>query len=138
MQVRVGPALERIGITGLHVRIVALPVDLLEALPGVLLGEESLNRLNRLHVRIAVIEIPIRERQVHGLVQRVDVARAVVAHGLEVHVLQNVEGLQQHGTLHPARELVDLDPLVVGHHRFLGVDLPVREILQRVETTLFL
>ena len=53
-----------------------------ETLARVLLRQQALDRLDRRHVRVAVVEVAIGERQVHRLIQRVNVARAVVAHRL--------------------------------------------------------
>src|SRR3979490_3648825 len=57
-----------------------------------------------------------------------DVTGAVIPHRLEIEILENVERLQHHRTLHPGRELVDVDPRVAGVHRLLDLYLPVGEI----------
>ena len=67
-----------------------------------------------------------------------DVLGGVVAHRLDIEVLKNIQSLKEHRTLHPVRELVHFDALVGGHYRFFDVHLPVGEIVQRVESTLFL
>jgi hypothetical protein len=59
----------------------------------------------------------------------VQVARGVVAHRLEVEVLEDIERLQHHRALHPGVELVDLDTAVGGAAGRLDLDLPAREVL---------
>ena len=135
-QERVGPALERIRIARLDVGIVGVPLDELRALARVLLREQARDRLRGREVRIAVVEVAVGEGEVHRLVQRVDVARGVVAHRLQVHRLQDVQRLQHHRALHPGVQLVDVDVLVARLHRLLDVDLPRREVLHRDEPAL--
>ncbi len=60
-----------------------------------------------------------------------DVARAVVAHPLQVEVLEDVERLQHCRALGPAVELVDIDAAVARAARLLEPDAPVREIFLR-------
>ena len=121
--------MERIRIARTHVRIIAFPVDLISPQLRVLLGQQPLHRLFRREVRIAVVEVPIGEGQVHGLVEHVDVARTVVAHRLQIEVLEDVEDLVHDRPLGPLLQLVDLDAFVRRHHRLFDVDLPVGEVL---------
>ena len=65
------------------------------------------------------------------------VAGAVVAHALEVEILQKIERLQHHRSLRPTRELVYRDPLVAGGYRFLDLYLPAGEIGDGVQSALF-
>ncbi len=95
----------------------------------ILLAEQSLDRLLGREIDVAVIEIAIGEGQVHGLIDGVDVARGVVAHGLEIDVLQDVERLQHGRSLRPDVELVDVDSLVGGADRLLDAHLPARQVL---------
>ncbi len=67
-----------------------------------------------------------------------DVLRAVVAHRLEVEVLQDVERLEQRRSLHPAVQLVDVDAAVVGVRGLLEFDAPAREVLLRDQAALLL
>ncbi len=128
--------LEGIRIARPGVGIVLLPVDQLGAFARVGLGEQALDRLGGREVRIAVVEVAVGVREVHRLVQRVDVAGAVVAEGLDVELLEDVQRLEHDRALHPVRQLVDLDPLVVGADRLLDVDLPAVQILHRDQPAL--
>ena len=80
MEPRVGPAFEWVGIARPQVGVVAGPIDLPESLPGVILRKQTANGFFGWEIGIAVVKIPIGERQVHDLVERVNVARGVVAH----------------------------------------------------------
>ena len=66
-----------------------------------------------------------------------DVAGAVVAHRLQIRVFEKVEGLQHDRTLNPGLEFVHLQSFVGRHDRFFYVDLPVRQVLERVQASLF-
>ena len=129
-QVAIGvlAALEGIGIARAHVRIVALRAHLGQPPLRILLAEQSLHRLLGRKVDVAVIEVAVGEGQVHGLIDGVDVARGVVAHGLEIDVLQDVERLQHGRPLRPGVELVDVDPLVCRADRLLEAHLPARQV----------
>ena len=131
MQIGIRLAHKGIRIPGLDIGIVALPVDLAGPLGRVFLRKQPVDRLLWREIRIAVIEVAVGKGEVHRLVQRVDVAGAVVPHRLQVEVLEDVEGLQHHGALHPRGELVDLDSFVRGHHGLFDVDLPVGEVVGR-------
>ncbi len=139
-QVEIGilPALERIRIAGPGGRVVAIAADRRRALLRVFLREQPAPRLVRREVRVAVVEVAIGEREVHRLVHRVDVARAVVAHRLQVEVLEQVERLQQRRSLRPGVELVDLDASIAGVQRLLDQRLPLREVGFGDEAALFL
>ncbi len=130
------PALERIRVAGLDAGIVLLPVDQLGAFFGVFFGEQSFDRLLRRKIRIAVIKIPIRKSQVHGLIERVDILRAVEAHRFQIEILQHIQRLQHDRALHPAVELVNVNPLVIRHHGVFNVDFPIRQIFHRVQPAL--
>ena len=67
-----------------------------------------------------------------------DVAGRVVPHGADVQPLQDVERLEQDRALDPGGQLVDVDALVGGADGLLEVDLPVGEIGEGVQTSLFL
>jgi hypothetical protein len=123
--------LVRIRVAGSHERLVALPVDLGETVARVVLRQQALDRLHGWHVRIAVVEVAIRERKIHRLVQRVNVACAVVPHAAQVDVLEQVQRLQHHGTLNPVIQLVDVDSLVSRDGGIFDMDLPAIEILHR-------
>ncbi len=137
VQIRVRLPHERIGISRPDPGIVPLPVDQLGPFPRVLLRQQPVHGLLRRKVGIAVIEIAVGECEVHGLIQRVDVPAAVVAHRLKVEVLQDIQGLEHDRPLHPGGELVDLDALVSRHDRLFNMDLPTGQIFQRDERTLF-
>ena len=117
------------GPSGLHQR---------RALPGVVLREQALDRFLGREVRIAVIEVAVGKREVHRLVHRVDVAPAVVAHALQVEVLEDVERLQHRRALGPAVELVHVDAAIRRVPRLLELDAPVREVVLRDLAALFL
>lgn len=87
--------------------------------------------------RIAVIEVAIRVREVHGLIQRMDITCAVISHGPQVEVLEDVECLQHDRPLLPRCQLVDLDPLVVGVYGLFDLHLPVGQIGFREQPALF-
>ncbi len=67
-----------------------------------------------------------------------DVARRIVFHRLQIRVLQNVERLEQCGSLLPERELIDGDSLVGRADRLLDADLPVGQVLHRNEPAFLL
>ena len=126
-------ALEGIGIARLHRGIVPLPVDLREPRLRVVLGQEPANRLLGREVGIAVVEVAVGEGEAHRLVEGVDVGGRVVAHRLEVRLLQEVERLEHRRALLPEGKLVDGDPLVRGADRLLDPHPPARQVLHRDE-----
>ena len=138
ISVRIPAALERIRIAGPRVRVVAIHADRRGTLLRVLLREQALRRLCGRKVRVAVIEVAIGEGEVHRLVDRVDVICAVVTHRAHVEVLEDVQRLQQRRALRPDVELVDLDAAVTGAERLLDERLPLREVVERDQATLFL
>ena len=137
-QVGIGPALEWIRIARLDVGIVVIGIDEAGALSRVLLRQQSADRLLGRKRGVAVIEVAIGEREVHRLIQRVDVAGAVVAHRLQIEVLEDIERLQHHGSLRPWLELVHVDAAILCHYGRFCFDLPVGEIRKRDEPTLLL
>ena len=64
------------------------------------------------------------------------VARAVVAHRIDIDSLEHVERLQHHRALLPLRQLEDLDAFVVRRERFLDLDLPAGQIVHGEEAAL--
>ena len=69
----VGASLEGVRIARSHAGIVFRPVDLFRAGLRVVLRQQALDRFLRRDVGVAVVEIAIREREVHRLVDGVDV-----------------------------------------------------------------
>ena len=135
---RVGASLEGIGVAGPDVGVVPVRAHPGKALLRVLLREEARHRLLRGKGGVAVVEVAVGEGHAHGLVDGVDGARGVVAHRLQVHVLEDVEGLEHRRALGPDRELVDVDALVRGLDGLLELHLPAGEILLREEPALLL
>ena len=68
MHERVVTALEFVWITRADSRIVLFRIDLLRTLFRILFREQTLDRFFRRVVRIAVVKIPVGERQAHCLV----------------------------------------------------------------------
>jgi len=113
--------LKLIGIAGCDPWIVLLGIDLLCALPRVVLGQQPLYRFFRWIVRVAIIKIAVREGQVHGLVKRVYVPRRVVSQVRDIEIFENIQRLQQDWALDPGRELVNLDAPITGLDRRLEI-----------------
>ena len=130
-------SLEVVGVPRAGVLVVLLPVDRLVACAGVALRQQSFERLLWRVVGIAVVEVAVGEGEVHRLVEGVDVAGRVVAHRLEVGVLQDVQRLEHDRPLYPGGQLVHVDAAVVRADRLLDVDLPLVEIGHRDETVQF-
>ena len=135
---RILALLEPVGIAGTGVLVVVFPVDRLVAGAGVSLRQQAFQRLLGRVVGIAVVEVAVGEGEVHRLVEGVDVPGRVVAHSPQIGVLQDVQCLEHDGSLHPGRQLVDVDAAVVRAHRFLDVDLPAVEVGHRHEPAQFL
>ena len=98
-QIGIRAALERIRIARFDVGIVVVGTDQLRALARIILRQQPTNRLVGRKCWIAVVEIAVRKREAHRLIERVNVAGAVVAHRLEIEVLEDVERLEHRGTL---------------------------------------
>ncbi|MCG3120993.1 MAG: hypothetical protein ALAOOOJD_03921 [bacterium] len=135
--IRILLPLEWIRIAGFDVRVVLLPIDQLRTCLCIFFREQAFDRLFRRKIRIAVIKIAVGKREVHGLIQRVNVFGAVEAHAFQIKIFQNVQRLQHDRALHPAIELVHFDVFVHRHHRRFEIDFPLGEIFQRVQPTLF-
>ena len=120
------------------VRVISCRVDKLRPLAGIFLGQQALDRLLRREIRVAVVIVAIGKCQVHGLVDRVDIANCVVPHVRDVEVFENIERLEHHRALGPRRQFVDVDTSIVCRHRLLDVNLPLIEIAHRDQATLFL
>ena len=125
---RILAALEGVGVAGARRGVVLRRIDQGATLAGVCFGQQAGDRFGGGKVGVAVVEIAIRKRQVHGLVQGVNVVGAVVTHRLEVEAFQDVQGLQHGRTLHPGGEFVHVDALVAGADRRFDVHLPVGQI----------
>src|SRR5439155_2425809 len=72
------------------------------------------------------------------LIQGVDVAGAVVAHRLEIEAYEDVQRLQQGGSLRPLAQLVDLDDAILCHYWLFYFAARVGQVRQRDEPTFFL
>ncbi len=125
---RVLAALVAVGVTRLEIGEVVVNGHELAAFVGITLGKQAGDWFLRGRVGVPVVEVAVGKGKVHGLVQRVDITCAVVAHGLQVETLQQVQCLQQGGPLGPGGELVDVDAAVVHAHRLFKDDLPVGEV----------
>ena len=128
VEIRIAAFLITVWITGFDKRIVALGIQRLDSVSGVAFRQEPFNGLFRRKIGVTVIEIPVRKGHIHDLIDGVDIAGAVVAHALEIQLLKQIERLQQHRSLHPGGQFVDLDSFVVSVHGFFDMHLPVSEV----------
>ena len=94
----------------------------------VLLGQQLVEG-NVVEVRVPVVTLAVGERQLGGLHQRVDVLGRVVSHRGDIIPFQQRELLQEDGPLRPGRALVDLEPPVLDHDRFLDGGMPLRHVV---------
>ena len=130
-------ALKRIWVARTSLGVIVVPVYLCCALPGVFFGQQAFDRFIRRKVRVAIIEIAIGEGEVHRLINRMHISRAVKAHRFEVKVFKNVQRLKHCRALRPVRQLVNFDSLVRCRNGFFNVDLPFGEIFGRDQAALF-
>ena len=103
-------------------------VDEPDPLGRVFLGEKSIQG-NAGEIGVAVEGFPVGDRQLQRLHHGVDVRRRVVAHGPEVEVLQEVQGLQQDRGLGPGPLAADLVAAVTGAGRLLEFGPVPRQVL---------
>ena len=108
----------------------ALGINFTRADGGVFLGEQAVHR-HRGEIGVTVEGLPVAEAQLQGLGHRVDVRRAVVAHRLEVEVLQDVQRLHEHGPLGPGVLSPDLVAVEGGGHRLAELRVVSGQVVHR-------
>ena len=84
---------EGVGVTRTDQRVILIWVDQRSPLFCIFFAEQTLHRLFRLEIGIAVIEIPIGESHTHSLVDRMNVSGTVIAHRFEIEIFQDVQCL---------------------------------------------
>ena len=72
--IRIGLTFKRIRVTGARFGVVHLRINKLAALFGVFFGKQTFHRFFGPESRVAVVKIAVGKGQIHGLIQRVNVA----------------------------------------------------------------
>ena len=104
-------------------------VDLRRTLPGIAGGQQALGR-HVDEVGVGVVGVAVRVGQLHRLDHGVDVVGAVVAHRLQVELLEDVQRLQQHRALAVEAVLVDGVAAVLGGRRLLDAGVELGEVVE--------
>ena len=97
------------------------------ALGGIVLREQLIER-HVVEAWVAVVGLAVGEGQLGALNHRVQVLRRVVAHRLQVELLQQGQLLQEHRALGPAGALEDIQTVVVQADRLFEARLPFGEV----------
>ena len=114
----------------------ATGIDLLAALRGVGLAEQSVRRGGE--VGVPVPGVAVGEGKLERFHKMVDERRRIPAHGAQVVPLEDVQGLQQHRSLRPESGLVDFVAKEIGAERPLDREPECREVLIPQKASLLL